>query len=321
LNTGLRQERYFVVKGILVITVKTVFILGAGASKPYGLPIGSELYQDLITKFGSNTTLRRDLLNLIPLSEKHIENFVKNLKYSGLTSVDAFLERREEFTDIGKACIAFELLSRENLEIMWSSNRNWMKYLYQRMVTPTLEEFSQNEVGFIMYNYDRTLEKFLHTSLINTYDKDEASCAAILNGLPIIHLHGRLGYLPWQGRKMSVPFPLGASMNPLVIEECQKEIRIVHEDIADRDIEFKNARELLRNGIRIYFMGFGYASQNVERLKYAEVAAPREAQGTAQGLTQKEEGEARALFMGKPITLQRGHDCYDFLRESVNFAP
>jgi hypothetical protein len=222
LNTGLRQERYFVVKGILVITVKTVFILGAGASKPYGLPIGSELYQDLISKFGSNTTLRRDLLNLIPLSEKHIENFVKNLKYSGLTSVDAFLERREEFTDIGKACIAFELLSRENLEIMWSSNRNWMKYLYQRMVTPTLEEFSQNEVGFITYNYDRTLEQFLHTSLMNTYDKDEASCAAILNGLPIIHLHGRLGYLPWQGRKMSVPFPLGASMNPLVIEECQK---------------------------------------------------------------------------------------------------
>jgi hypothetical protein len=204
---------------------------------------------------------------------------------------------------------------------MWSSNRNWMKYLYQRMVTPTLEEFSQNEVGFITYNYDRTLEQFLHTSLMNTYDKDEASCAAILNGLPIIHLHGRLGYLPWQGRKMSVPFPLGASMNPLVIEECQKEIRIVHEDIADRDIEFKNARELLRNGIRIYFMGFGYASQNVERLKYAEVATPQEAQGTAQGLTRREEGEARALFMGKPITLQRGYNCYDFLRESVNFAP
>jgi hypothetical protein len=303
-----------------MITVKTVFVLGAGASKPYGLPVGSELYQDVITKFESNTVLRRELLNLVHFSDGHIENFVKNLKYSGLTSVDAFLERREEFIDIGKACIAFELLNREKFEILWSSNRNWMKYLYQHMAAPTLEEFAQNEVGFITYNYDRILEHFMHTSLMNTHGKDEVTCAEILTRLPIIHLHGRLGYLPWQGKAMHVPFQIGAIMSSRVIEACQKEMRIVHEDIADRDNEFKGARQLLQSASRIYFMGFGYASQNVERLKYTEVAAPKEAQGTALGLTQKECGEATTLFMDKPLTLQRGHDCYDLLRENVNFA-
>jgi hypothetical protein len=97
-------------------------------------------------------------------------------------------------------------------------------------------------------------------------------------------------------------------------------MRIIHGDIADRDDEFQSARSLLQNARRIYFLDFGYASQNVERLKYTELAGPLEAQGTALGLTQKEGSEATALFMDKPFTLQRGHDCYDLLRGAVNFS-
>jgi hypothetical protein len=304
-----------------MITVKTVFVLGAGASKPYGLPVGSELYQDIIKKFESSSSLRNQFLSLTSFNNGHIENFVKNLKYSGLASVEAFLERRGEFIDIGKACMAFELLNRENSDSLWTDDNNWMKYLYSHMVTPTLDQFAQNEVGFITYNYDRTLEHFIHTSLMNTHGRDEAACADVMSRLQIIHLHGRLGYLPWQGKPMHVPFQSGTLINPLIIESSQREMRIVHEDITDRDSEFKSARRLLQDAKRIYFMGFGYASQNVERLKYSKIAAPQEAQGTALWLTQKEEGEARALFGDKPPTLQRGHNCYNLLRESVNFAP
>jgi hypothetical protein len=208
-----------------MITVKTVFILGAGASQPYGLPVGGQLYQDIIKKFESKSSLRNELLDLTHFSDGHIENFVKNLKYSGLTSVDAFLERRQEFVDIGKACIAFELINREKSEILWNSERNWMKYLYQHMVSSTLEEFSQNEIAFITYNYDRTLEHFMHTSLMNTYGKDEAACAEVLARLSIIHLHGRLGYLPWQNKKTHVPFQIGAPVNPKVLENCRNEMK------------------------------------------------------------------------------------------------
>ena len=92
-----------------------------------------------------------------------------------------------------------------------------MQYLYQHLAVPTLEEFHQNDVGFITYNYDRTLEQFMLTALANTYGKDETTCAEILAHIPIIHLHGRLGYLPWQGKAMYVPFQSRTPIDPRTI--------------------------------------------------------------------------------------------------------
>jgi hypothetical protein len=258
-----------------LIKTKTVFVLGAGASYPYGLPLGTELYQAVIDDFSANTdvkhadaVVKHEFLNAIGYSERHIQPFIQALRYSGLTSVDAFLERRAEFVEIGKAIIAIELLRRESSPKLWGGASNWMQYLYARMTTDTLEAFTQNQVAFITYNYDRTLEHFLITSLQNTYGRNEPTCAQIMSQIAIIHLHGRLGYLPWQGKNVHVPFQVGGPVDHRILEESQRRIHIVHEDIADRNEEFLIARRLLFEAKRIYFLGFGYAPQNVERLHF-----------------------------------------------------
>ena len=301
-----------------MLNTATVFILGAGASKPYGLPLGGELYRSVLNDFGpsNQSTPLRDavrhlLLNASGFSTRHIEPFVETLRYSGLTSVDAFLERRLEFVDVGKAIMAVELLGLEDHEKLWNSDENWMQYLYARLTTDTLDQFRQNEVSFITYNYDRTLEHFLHTSLKNTYGKDDLECAAVLKEIPIIHLHGRLGYLPWQSHKDMIPF----GMHPIdsrILDICQKGIRIVHEDITDRDDDFKFAKGRLAEAKRIYFMGFGYGSKNVARLNIADFRAGI-IEGTAQGVSPREQMTIKGLFQDKVHLYDM--DCLTFLRD------
>jgi hypothetical protein len=67
--------------------------------------------------------------------------------------------------------MAIELLNCEQPEALWTGNENWLQYLYARLTTPTLKEFGNNAVSFITYNYDRTLEHFIHASLMNTTGK------------------------------------------------------------------------------------------------------------------------------------------------------
>ena len=290
-----------------------VFILGAGASKPFGLPLGNELYRSVIDNFSYDGKHTKEFFKVTPFVERNLRPFVEALHYSGLMSVDAFLERRTEFWDVGKAVMALEIVKGENHGNLWNASWNWMQYLYSRMTTDTLEEFAQNAVSFITYNYDRTLEHFLHTSLMNTYGEDGESCAEVLSKITIKHLHGRLGYLPWQFDKDVVPFAL----NPIearFMDVCQREIRIAPEDIKDRDVDFNVARRMLYEAKLIYFMGFGYGAKNVQRLMFEQVT-PENAQGTARGLTPKERDAIVAGFQNK-VHLH-DVDCLDFLRERV----
>lgn len=101
-------------------------------------------------------------------------------------------------------------------------------------------------------------------------------------------------------------------MTKQIIEACQRELRIVHENIEDRNVEFNQARRMLYEAKHIYFLGFGWAPSNVERLNYGEMK-PHIAEGTALGLTQREQDAIKDHLKGK-MTLY-DMDCLTFLRE------
>jgi hypothetical protein len=251
------------------------------------------------------------LLNTTAFNASHVDRFVDALLHSGLTSVDAFLEHRTEFIDIGKAAIAIELFEKERQAEIWHRN-DWMQYLYSRMTTNTLEEFAKNQISFVTYNYDRSLEHFLFTALRNTYGEKEEKCAVIAKKIGIIHLHGRLAQLPWQDQeRKGIPFGFD-QINEHVLRIAMDRIKIVHEDILDRDKDFDIARRMLWEAKRIYFMGFGYGSKNIERLMFEQVTTS-ELKGTAHGM-QRVEMSAAISQLGKKIELQN-MECLLFLRE------
>jgi len=299
-----------------LIVAPTVFVLGAGASEPYGLPLGSQLRLDILAKYNSDVGRAVDLLNTAPFVRKDINAFVEALKYSGLSSVDAFLERRPEFMDIGKAMMGIELLHGEVHERLWQPDDNWLTYLFGNMIGSSLEEFANNNVSFVTFNYDRCVEQFLYVSLSNAFGRASEDTAAVVGRIPIVHLHGRLGHLPWQSGNSAIAFG-DNQIDPHKMNIVMKEIKVVHEELTDgRDKDFAQAKKLLAGARRVYLMGFGFGSRNVQRLGLGQLQ-PEAYQGTAYGLTGKEIDGCRTLCGG--LIGLHPFRTLDLMRQVVDF--
>jgi hypothetical protein len=286
-------------------------VLGAGASYPYGFPLGITLKTLVLDHFGENNHFRAQLLNTTEFAQRDIQVFIDSLRQSGLSSVDAFLERRPEFLEIGKATMAIELIFSERAANLWRGNGDWMQYLYSAMITKVLAEFAENRVAFITFNYDRTVEHFLSLSLLNSFGKPIAEVKDVMDRIPIIHLHGRLGHLEWQTDR-GIRFG-EAELNIAHMKIFRREIKVVHEDISDgRDRDFNEAKTLLGDAARVYLLGFGYGTTNVERLGLANIQ-PQTYEGTAFGLTDKETQVCSAL-LNRRVNLLNRLQALDFLR-------
>lgn len=74
-----------------MISTQTTLVLGAGASNPYGFPLGSELRTELCSIY-------QDMHGITwPFSTEQIDNFKVTFKNSSVDSIDRFLSLRPEF--------------------------------------------------------------------------------------------------------------------------------------------------------------------------------------------------------------------------------
>ncbi|MBN1846870.1 MAG: hypothetical protein JW810_14385, partial [Sedimentisphaerales bacterium] len=144
-----------------MITKPTVLILGAGASMPYGFPSGEGMVRRICTLssfyhklFGPNISMSLESV----LDHDEFANFTQLLSESQV-SVDAFIESRREFYDIGRKAIAMALLpseksrslSRRQLsDLEWDlyqlKPESWYQSLWSQMTsTPfSLDSFKKN---------------------------------------------------------------------------------------------------------------------------------------------------------------------------------
>jgi hypothetical protein len=295
-----------------VIKNKTVFVLGAGASNPFGLPLGAELKTHVLANYNDKAGHAVNLYNTTTFREGDVRSFITALRYSGLTSVDTFLERRPEFIEIGKATMAIELIVRESLDALWQPGGNWLLYLYSAMIGKSLKEFSENQVSFVTFNYDRSVEHFFAVSLSNSFGEAMGKIKPVLDSIPIIYLHGRLGYLPWEEAKYMIGYGQ-KDINHQTMETFLKEIKVVHEDIKDgRDKDFSKAKQLLDEARRVYLLGFGFGALNVERIGLVDIEAET-FQGTTLNMTSKETAQCKVLCGGR-VDLNQNYGCLEFLR-------
>ena len=86
-----------------MITKQTVLILGAGASHPYGFPLGRGLFDKVVNDNSSNLLKSMSEAGFEP---DELDKFRLELRRSLFQSVDAFLESTNGFMDIGKAVMA-----------------------------------------------------------------------------------------------------------------------------------------------------------------------------------------------------------------------
>jgi len=241
-----------------VITTPTVLVLGAGASCPYGFPTAKQLRNDICEAFSNRDTPANRLLgdNAAP-AEKFLE-FRDAFWKSGTSSVDAFLERRPEFLDIGKFAIAYCLIPYEDEKNLYdppAPDADWYLYLSKRL-NWSFDEFENNKLSIITFNYDRSLEHYLFTSLLNWHGRSVDDCIEKFSKLPIIHVYGQLGKIPYPQRDCRQYLPLGEDEKivPGAVVGASQGITLLHE----KESELREVHNLLTAAERVCFLGFGY---------------------------------------------------------------
>lgn len=242
-----------------MIETPTTLILGAGASAPYGYPVGNELKRRII----NSTEIGRNIIEIYSnYTKKELSKFANELRGSRQPSIDSFLSNNEEYSDIGKLAIVdviaqceYEDLITNPTSLPKSQNMDqtddWYGYLIENLYGGDIDKIHEN-INIISYNYDRSLEALLFDPLKHSYSKLETDedCSKILKKIPIVHMYGRLDSLPWEEKNSR---PYGEKCSQTRLFELSQNINLIYE--AEQKGTVDEANKLIEKSKRIYFLG------------------------------------------------------------------
>ncbi len=318
-----------------MITKNTVFILGAGASAPYGYPVGIGLRDDICINFSQDieTLLRKsntessylmDLLDLMP-------DFVKAFKGSRNKSVDRWLSVNPRYKEIGKLAIANSIVKHENRASLFFEGKDkapdWFTVLFNEMLAGSSrpEHFMMQKAVFVTFNYDRVLEHLFYDSFKNTYpDLPDHEASRILSSLStsIIHTYGVIDEPPWKKGRSTY----GKDYNLTYLNKARTGIRVISERTDDHGVEaipWKRYRHIVFADVNIiFFLGFGYDPDNLQILGIPNYAGEHKPAiyGTAHGLLAEEIAQARNRVSRGGGCLVEDCDCTMLLRKYLHLA-
>jgi len=239
-----------------MITAPTVLILGAGASAPYGSPLGPQL-KDLILK---------DLQ--MPFEEsEYIHRFYLD-KYNALSkaisvsdpdeTIDKILVNCPSLAEMGKYAIAMALTKAQNHDNVFPAKdpaRDWYRHLFQRL---ELEDSFEDppKLSIITFNYDNSLEYYLNCTVENKYEgANKLRIRNKLSNIKLIHVHGKLA-----------DYSANKEARNITTNGFTSDIKIVSDKGVEQSEEFTAARNLVWVARRIFVLGFGYDKDNIAHL-------------------------------------------------------
>lgn len=260
-----------------MINKKTIFILGAGASKPYGFPTGQELREKIIKEGASRLAgLNKNSWN----SEEYFntgKQFTSIFDKSGVTSIDKFLNMQtEEYVTYGKILIMafirdFEKHSKfnENIE---HPEQDWYRIFWNKLISGVekFEDISFDNFQVITFNYDRSFEFYLYLTVRNLFPKKNISddqVIALMKTLNVKHVFGRVEDMIWENGNSFDETNVLRYYNNLhydyrTLYDKVSEINIINEVKKDTS-EFK---EIIENSDEVFFLGFGFLEENMKLL-------------------------------------------------------
>lgn len=238
----------------------TVIVIGAGASKPYGLPLGWEL-RDKVIELARRDSFSR-LCEELGHQRRHYQQFATALSKSGERSVDAFLERAPEWTKLGKLGIAYCLTCLEQ-PLKWfpphqPKGDHWLESLWGLIRQDTWLKQRALPITVVTFNYDRIIEHYLATVMGSAFEVSQKAVNKYISEKLVVHVHGSLGN--YTDLTFGFPFPNGQDAVGGALG-----IKIIHEQEGVTP-DFVRAQKALRSAERVLFLGFGYHRKNMARL-------------------------------------------------------
>ncbi len=275
---------------------RTVLVLGAGASAHLGFPLGPKLCSEIIQNTSDpNLKSFTDLLAM-GFPRQIILSFHDQLDKSFPRSIDEFLSDRAEYIDVGRAVIAQVLTRHEDEKVLRSRDNNWYGLL-RNLIRQDLDRNKFSPL-IVTFNYDLSLYKFLYDFLSSTFQRF-ATMNTLDEGVRILHVHGRLGYLDFEKRTPSRTYARRGS--PTDILEASRGIRVPSQLENDYGRDMLIAQEAIKQAKRVIFLGFGYDETNINRIRI-DTWEPGKYFGTGYRLENKRIQELSTLS-GKKLSL------------------
>lgn len=293
-----------------MIRTPTLFVLGAGASKPYGLPLGSELRTLICDAENEANPVARAVAEEGEFTHADIRNLARTFLRSGVRSIDEFLARMPHLVDVGKALIAAIISSNENPDEIFSEENpdHWYRLLWNVLIDDTMRghDLTRNDVRFITFNYDRSLEYFLHESTKGAYGLNDHAAYEHWSHLSVMHVYGSVGDYFADGANSARPY--STEIRARKLGAVAAGIQIIRE--ANEINVFKLARKWFDDAQHVYILGFGFDRLNCDRLGFSSVLRhnralkkpPPSINASVLGLTPAEVTRAQRYLLGNEGT-------------------
>lgn len=325
---------------------KVVFILGAGASHTYGYPLGKELRYRIVKRYPNvlneltRSLKKSTIINNYSSFNSSSSEFITKFSLSADLSIDLFLSKFPGFAFEGKMAIMYLILEAEKASVFLEDLANrikmlkkdgniideaddWIWHLYDKLTRrfnspQKYSEINFDNISFVTFNYDRSLEYFLYTALENgfNYKQIGGSPKELFDRIKIEHVYGKVIELPWERKEGKTALGYrGFNVNTTQISEWVKNIRIIYDN---RKKDLENIHTVIRDANKIYFLGFGYDITNLKLLGFPEILSSDQIiYGTGYGLYEEEIGNIVNFFLkakisSKPLILNS--NCTDLLR-------
>ncbi len=268
---------------------KTVFVIGAGASKEVDLPIGSELKKSIantLTFTNENThgvpdTGDRIIIRTFLLNNEYLPLFkaseVIRRAMPQAPSIDNFLDIRsndELIVFCGKLAIVRTILEAEGQSRLSGENIDfdknedtWFNSFFQQLTENCKSEGLKERlksIALIIFNYDRCIEHYLYHAIQNYYSLSSEETVSLLKCLDIFHPYGVVGLLPWQTSSNSIQF--GATPKPEQLIKLSQRIKTFTEGTDESSSQITSIRSYIETSRRLIFLGFAFHPLNMDIL-------------------------------------------------------
>lgn len=300
--------------------IDMTYIIGAGASVPYGMPTGAGLKKQIISYANSAYTEFKSgridqsypgLLDKDPEDGVALDSFRKDFSLSPVTSIDAFLAAQPQYTSVGKYFISLCLIEAEkNSQIDLTPEGCWLSYLFNAMELNRKPE-RLSRIRFISFNYDRLIERFFDSAAKSTFGDGTRQYHKLIDSLSIVRIHGDLGAY----NRKDFNFAKANPFDRKRANTAMANIQIVHEGE-----ESTVAKSILSRSMSIISMGLGYSADNLAKIWPRHFEVKPEFKGTGYGMKKGE--RERVKFISRGTTAMddgeliafEDEDCLSLLR-------
>ncbi len=311
---------------------KTVFVVGAGASNEFGLPLGTHLqtlvadmvnisFRDGIQRISGDEEIYQACRRRVQSNGEHDPNpyfRAGRLVSDGVQltdSIDNFMKKHghdEKVQFLGKLGIVKAICTAERNSSLFVDQKyssqslniqgvksTWLfglfKHLQRGIDFPDRAKIF-DDVSFIVFNYDRCVEYFLMWALMLAYDISEQEASEIVASANIYHPYGHLGHLPRFSNVRAKLLPFGA--DPFSLEDIAGRIITYTESIEDTD-RLEKARSWIRDCEQIAFLGTAYHPQNLDILSVEGQLRGKHILGTAYGFSEYDRTEIESDLLAR----------------------